>query len=783
MKLLQTKLHGAITSYDEQTLPDTIYFPAYSISPEEIFQGKILLFNVDFFGEPTKIKEATVDRVDEDGNPVTTEDGSPIKDVKFYYYEDENGEDLDIDGDGKSDGVKGYKTSKQDIAADLSSTISRWYVAIRNIALVAMMIVLLYIGIRMLLSTLASDKAKYRQMLQDWLLGIVLLFFMHYIMAFCVTAVQKLTDVVSASIDKQSFYALIPLSEDSGKREKMVDFITEAGLEDCFVDANKESSDSENAAAILYPTNLLGYLRIDVQLAQFGTSYIGKAICFVVLVLMTVFFVYTYLRRVLYMAFLTLMAPIVAVTYPIDKMNDGSAQGFNKWFREYIFNILIQPLHLLLYYILVTSAFNLAAENVLYSIIAIGFMMPAEKLLRSFFGFQKSETAGAFGGVAGAAMVMSGLKNIASIGSKKGGSSEKSKTLDSGDDGKVRESKVSGGDVDETDTMYNALGTDGAGGESVAPVVGGAVGGAVVAGAANNKQSTQDTENNEEQTGNEREVNPELTKEDIERLKAQDLEANRPYAMGEMEYAEKRKLKNQPLKQRAKRRAYKIAKSSPRYIIPAARTMGKVFGGTMGAALGVAAGVATGDISNTLTYGTAGAVAGSTLGRNALNLEQKPEAKAKLDRAYQRYIERNPDFKEAENSKQIRAKVEAAKETFLDNGYTKDEVETLSYNGTLGRYAANNVSAKDMVTIEKMKEDMEKDNKVLTTEQGIAISKYNEKYGEDLASGKKRQETRKAIKEHFKEKKNVSDAQAEALEKGTTGYIDKFRKTGKNVKN
>ena len=40
------------------------------------------------------------------------------------------------------------------------------------------------------------------------------------------------------------------------------------------------------------------------------------------------------------MAFLTIIAPLVALTYPIDKINDGKAQAFNMWFKEYIFNLL-----------------------------------------------------------------------------------------------------------------------------------------------------------------------------------------------------------------------------------------------------------------------------------------------------------------------------------------------------------------------------------------------------------------------------------------------------------
>ena len=35
------------------------------------------------------------------------------------------------------------------------------------------------------------------------------------------------------------------------------------------------------------------------------------------------------------MAFLTLIAPFVALMYPLDKVKDGQAQTFNFWCREY----------------------------------------------------------------------------------------------------------------------------------------------------------------------------------------------------------------------------------------------------------------------------------------------------------------------------------------------------------------------------------------------------------------------------------------------------------------
>lgn len=73
----------------------------------------------------------------------------------------------------------------------------------------------------MLLSTIASDKAKYKQMLQDWIMALLLLFLMHYIMAFSVKLVEKLTDIVSSSIDNKQYYSLIPLVQIITKQKNL----------------------------------------------------------------------------------------------------------------------------------------------------------------------------------------------------------------------------------------------------------------------------------------------------------------------------------------------------------------------------------------------------------------------------------------------------------------------------------------------------------------------------------------------------------------------------------
>lgn len=371
--------------------PGDLYLPTYSYSPEEIFKGNILLFNVDFFGEPIYINEHRSNVTDEDGNNT----GEQV--VDYYYYTTEDGETV--------------ITSKQDSAQMLQSTISSWYSTIRNICLVAMLSVLVYIGIRMLLSSVASDKAKYLTMLKDWFVGLCLLFLMHYIMAFSVTMVQKLTDIVGSSIDKNVYQYVMKVDDDNKeKMDNLGEFLAKTGLE------KDEYYYEENGQEYyIWTTNLMGYLRLALQFNTAGSQYIGLAICFLILVIFTLMFTFTYLKRLLYMAFLTIIAPLVALTYCIDKVSDGSAQGFDKWLKEYVFNLLIQPMHLLLYFILVTSAFELAGTNVVYSLVAIGFMLPAEKLLRSLFGFQKADTAPLLAGPAGTAVMFGAVNKVSSM--------------------------------------------------------------------------------------------------------------------------------------------------------------------------------------------------------------------------------------------------------------------------------------------------------------------------------------------------------------------------------
>ena len=137
--------------------------------------------------------------------------------------------------------------------------------------------------------------------------------------------------------------------------------------------------------------DFVGYVRLKAGLESKWQS-VQYAVIYLVLVVYTCIFTVMYIKRTLYMAFFTMIAPLIAVTYPLDKIKDGQAQAFSLWFKEFTFNALIQPVHLIIYTITISTVMDmLVTKYPVYALVALGFIMPAEKILRKMFGFEKAD--------------------------------------------------------------------------------------------------------------------------------------------------------------------------------------------------------------------------------------------------------------------------------------------------------------------------------------------------------------------------------------------------------
>ena len=229
--------------------------------------------------------------------------------------------------------------------SELSNTIkdnvSIWYVTIRNIAAAACAVTLLYVGIRMAISTTAEDTAKYKKMLMSWVIGAILLFVIHYI----ILIMMKLNEI-------------------------FVGFITNAVEQDTNITAMEE------AMLTIIPQN--------TAKAEGWGKLVYLVMNFVMLFYELKFFI-MYLFRVLNICIMTIISPLICVTYPIDAMGDGRAQGFNNWFRRIMMEILIQPIHLIIYLIFIYSAGEIATEAPLIGIIFIIALDYSERIVKNAF--------------------------------------------------------------------------------------------------------------------------------------------------------------------------------------------------------------------------------------------------------------------------------------------------------------------------------------------------------------------------------------------------------------
>ena len=148
--------------------------------------------------------------------------------------------------------------------------VATWYYVLRILAIIILLVVLIYIGIRMAISTVASDQAKYKNMLMDWVTSFALVFFLNYIIMFTVEANNALIGLLE-----------IPV------RTKIGSGIT---------------------------TQLA--IRSAVGVA---TVSWGSLIVYAMLVGMTTAFLFSYVRRMLTIGFLIIISPLITITYSIDK--------------------------------------------------------------------------------------------------------------------------------------------------------------------------------------------------------------------------------------------------------------------------------------------------------------------------------------------------------------------------------------------------------------------------------------------------------------------------------
>ena len=242
----------------------------------------------------------------------------------------------------------------------IQENIATWYIAIRNIAITILVIVAMYIAIRMLLATTSEKKAQYKEILIYWVQSLALIFVLHYIMI----GIIAINDALVKALYKAG--------------EKVVAGKNNDIMETLFVNALKA-------------------IKITTSMAN--------TFAYMVLCVVTIMFFISYLKRMMTIAFLITIAPLVTVTYSIDKIGDGKSQALNAWLKEFSYTILIQPFHCITYLALGSIGTQLLTRNDNFADIFIGiyflsFILQSENIVRGIFGIKPNNLGNVIGEVA-----------------------------------------------------------------------------------------------------------------------------------------------------------------------------------------------------------------------------------------------------------------------------------------------------------------------------------------------------------------------------------------------
>lgn len=254
--------------------------------------------------------------------------------------------------DGKID-----KLTYTDTIIEFKNNVAMWFIIIRDIAIAINLGMLLYIAIQMAVSTLAQDKARYKELLYNWVISMAILFLLPYIMS----AINIISEMI-VSIARN------------------------------FMIGMEKSNNSSFENEILSSTFTLITENGGMRMALYSIIYW-------IIMWNEIKFFLLYIKRMLTAHFLVVISPLITVTYAADKIADRKAQAFDRWLKEYSTNVFVQPIHCFVYMVFMYMANNIAVRAPLVGVIFLMSLTRTEKIVKSLIAMSAVSLKGIGDGI------------------------------------------------------------------------------------------------------------------------------------------------------------------------------------------------------------------------------------------------------------------------------------------------------------------------------------------------------------------------------------------------
>ena len=264
--------------------------------------------------------------------------------------------------------------------------VSQWFSNFQGLALVVYIILLLYVGLRILIAVGGRQQARYKEMLIAWGQGLLLLLLFPIAIKYAIQMNHALVTMIADS--RQEALKEIGVALDDGNIEPNLPTVDDLTTENGEEIGNSMVS---NPFKGYKNSNYMAFMACTAE----ESELIVDAVVYAVMVFQFIILLVAYYKRLMNFAFLVTVFPIVMIMYPIDKVGDGNAQSFSTWATELMMNIFMQVFHAIVYVFVIGVVYS--AQQMqgtwLLAIVGVTFLFKGEELLRSILQPGEAQTA------------------------------------------------------------------------------------------------------------------------------------------------------------------------------------------------------------------------------------------------------------------------------------------------------------------------------------------------------------------------------------------------------
>ncbi len=302
-------------------------------------------------------------------------------------------------GVGKEDGKSSVLIwgKKGDGKGGLAETINQWYSIFQKMAIMVYMIMLVYMGIRIMLSSTGENLAQYKTLFMYWVAGVVMLFFYPYVIKYVIKMNDAFVETVEGS--KNGILAGVTIGTPSAIDTSHVEDLSE-------LDFSESPFDGTG-------TDYMSEIARDAD----ETGSLALGLTYLILTWQLITLAIHYYKRILMVGFLIAIFPIVMTFYVLDKVGDGKSQSFTKWNKEFIVNVFIQSFHAIVYIFVVGTIYSAKTPGGMYDYVLVitgaTFLFTGEEIIKKIFSQESPSVKSLAATAAGAMAVATAVKGAA----------------------------------------------------------------------------------------------------------------------------------------------------------------------------------------------------------------------------------------------------------------------------------------------------------------------------------------------------------------------------------